>query len=92
MNPSSYPSLRLVGAIVSNLKKSTLQVVVYVNKDKQFAKKRAVEIDNTLHELFTNIEPDRIRTSWFGAPEKVTQSNRTYIKNESVWYFLTDWK
>lgn len=89
---SAYPSLRLVGAIVSNLKNGTLQVVVYVDKDKQLAKQRAIEIKKTLHKLFPAIGPDRIRISWFGTPEKVIQGKKTSIKNESVRVFLTDWK
>jgi len=82
----------LVGAIVSNLKNGTLQVVVYVDKDKQLAKQRAIEIKKTLHKLFPTIGPDRIRISWFGTPEKVIQGKKTSIKNESVRVFLTDWK
>jgi tetratricopeptide (TPR) repeat protein len=88
---SAYPSLRLVGAIVSNLKKGTLQVVVF-DKDKQLAKQRAIAVKNTLHKLFPAIDPDRIRISWFGTPEKVIQGKKTYVKNESVRLFLTNWK
>lgn len=92
VSTSSYPSLRLVGAIVSNLKKGTLQVVVYVNKDQQLAKQRAIEIEKTLHELFPAIGPDRIRISWFGESEKVIHGKKSFAKNESVRVFLTDWK
>lgn len=92
VSPSSYPSLRLVGAIVSNLPKGTLQVVVYVHNNKQLAKERAIEIANTLHTFFPTIGPARIRISWFDTSEKITQGNKTYIKNESVRIFLTDWK
>jgi hypothetical protein len=89
---SAFSSLRLVGAIVSNLNKGTLQVVVYVNKDKQLAQQRAREIENTLHELFPAIQTDRIGISWFGDQEKVSQGGKTFVKNESVRFFLTDWK
>ncbi len=89
---SSYPSLRLVGEILANLNKGTLQVVVFVNKDKQLAKQRAIEIEKNLYELFPAIGPDRIQISWFGVPEKVIQGKRVYSKNESVRFFLTDWK
>ncbi len=92
VSPSSYPSLRLVGAVVSNLPKGTLQVVVYVYNNNQLAKERAKEIANTLHTLFPTIGPARIRISWFDTSEKITQGNKTYIKKESVRIFLTDWK
>ncbi len=89
---SSYPSLRLVGAIASNLNNGTIQVVVYVNKDKQLAKERAIEIKNTLHKLFPAIATERIQISWFGTQEKVVQGKKIYSKKESVRFFLTDWK
>ena len=88
---SSLPSLRLVGAIVSNHNKGTLQVVVYVNKNKQLAQQRAVEIKTTLLELFPAIARNRIQISWFGSSDKVSQGGKIYTKNESIRVFLTDW-
>jgi tetratricopeptide (TPR) repeat protein len=89
---SAYPSLRLVGATTANLKKGTLQVVVYVNKNNKLAKQRAIEIENTLHELVPTIDSKRIRISWFDAPEKVVNGEKVFVKSESVRIFLTDWK
>jgi len=89
---SSLSSLRLVGAIVSNLNKGTLQIVVHVNNDKQLSQLRVEEIKNALHELFPAIAQNRIQVSWFGAPEKTIQNGKAYAKNESVRFFLTDWK
>lgn len=92
VDSSSIPSLRLVGTIVSNRNKGKLQVVVYANKDTQLARQRALEIKNTLQDLVPAISPDRIRISWFGVPEKVIHGGKPYTKNESVRFFLTDWK
>lgn len=89
---SSIPSLRLVGAIVANLPKGTLQVVVYANKDTQLARQRALDIKKTLHELVPSIAWDRIRISWFGVPEQIIHGGKMYAKDESVRFFLTDWK
>ena len=89
---SSYPSLQLVGTIITNHSKGTLQVVVYVNKDKQLAKQRAIEIEEILYEQFPAIGLGRIQISWLGVPEKVIQGKKKYVKNESVRFFLTDWK
>ncbi len=89
---SAYPSLRLAGTIAANLKKGTLQVVVHANKESKLARQRAVEIENTLHELVPALGPDRIRISWFDLPEKVVIGEKVYGKNESVRIFLTDWK
>ena len=89
---SSLPSLRLVGAVVTNLNKGKLQVVVYVNGNKQLAKLRAIKIKNTLHEFFPSISRDRIRISWFGETERIIKGGKSYSKKESVRIFLTDWK
>lgn len=89
---SSIPSLRLVGAILANLNKGTLQVVVYANKDSQLAEQRALAIEKTLQELVPAIAPDRIQISWFGVPEKVIHGGKAYSKNQSVRFFLTDWE
>ena len=89
---SAHPSLRLVGATTVNLKKGTLQVVVYVNKNNKLAKQRAIEIENTLHELVPALSQDRIQISWFDVPEKVINGEKVFVKSESVRIFLTNWK
>lgn len=92
LSRSSYPSLRLVGAVVSNLKKGTLQVVVYYHHHEQLAKQRALAIKKTLQELFPNIAPNRIRISWFARSESFNQAKNTFHRKEAVRFFLTDWK
>lgn len=89
---SAYPSLRLVGTIAANLKKGTVQVVVYVNRNSALARQRAIEIKKTLHELVPALGADRIRISWFDVPEKVGTGKKVYGKNESARIFLTDWQ
>ena len=89
---SSIPSLRLVGAILANLNKGTLQVVVYANKDTELARQKALAVKKTLHELVPAIAADRIQISWFDAPEKDIHGGKAYAKDQSVRFFLTDWK
>lgn len=86
---SSYPSLRLVGAIVSNLDSAVLQIVVFKDQNPAAAKKRAVLLKNTLHELFPTIRNDRIQISWFGSREQINFNGKKYSKPESVRFFLT---
>ncbi|TKB11331.1 tetratricopeptide repeat protein [Desulforhopalus sp. IMCC35007] len=54
VSQSSYPPLRLIGAIVSNLPKGTLQVVVCVHNNKQLVKERAIENAKTGAMAFIN--------------------------------------
>ena len=87
----SYPSLRLIGAIVSNLEKGKLQIIVYQSHGKEIARKRALSLKKTLHELFPQIAVDRTRISWFGVSDSIVKNGRKYYKNQSVRFFLTDW-
>ena len=87
---SAYPSLRLVGAIATNLKKGTLQVVVYVDKNNTLARQRAIEIKDTMQELVPALQPNRIKISWFDVPEKVKIGQKVFVRPESVRIFLTD--
>ncbi len=89
---SSIPSLRLVGTILANLNKVTLQVVVYANKDTELARQRALAVKKTLHELVPAIAADRIQISWFGVSEKDIHGGKAYAKDQSVRFFLTDWE
>ena len=89
---SAYPSLRLVGTIAANLKKGDLQIVVYVDKNNTLARKRAIEIKETLQEQVPALKPNRIRISWFDVPEKVTIDQKVFVRPESVRIFLTDWQ
>ena len=89
---SAYPSLRLVGTIAANLKKGDLQIVVYVDKNNTLARKRAIEIKETLQEQVPALKPNRIRISWFDVPEKVTIGQKVFVRPESVRIFLTDWQ
>jgi Flp pilus assembly protein TadD len=89
---SSYPSLLLIGAIVSNLDKGNLQIVVYENHNKKRAQQKALDLKDTLHKLSPDITSDRIQISWFGSPEIVIEAGKKYSKNQSVRFFLTDWK
>ena len=88
----AYPSLRLVGAIVSNLEKGNLQIVVYKEGDRHLAKKRALLVKATLLDLFPAIDSNRIQLSWFGTREVISRDGKHYSKRESVRFFLTDWK
>ncbi len=87
---SSYPSLRLVGAIVSNMDSAILQIVVFKDGDPAAAKQRATLLKTTLHDLFPTIKSDRIRISWFGSREHIDLNGKKYSKPESVRFFLTN--
>ena len=91
LDSSSYPSLKLVGATVSNMDKGTLQVVVYQKNNKTLARKRAVSIKKYLQETFPDLRGKRIGISWFSEAEKFKIAGKKLRSDESVRFFLTGW-
>ncbi len=89
---SAYPSLRLAGAIVSNMPKGILQIIVYKKGDVKLAKKEALAIKHTLHEFYPALGENRIRASWFGTEEKYEKNGKRFLRDHSVRLFLTDWQ
>ncbi len=90
LEAGSYPSLKLVGAVVSNIGKGTLQIVVYQKNNKELARKRAVSIKRFLQENFSDLRGQRIGISWFSEAESLKISGKTLKIDESVRFFLTD--
>lgn len=89
---SAHPSLRLVGAIVTNMPKGNLQIVVHRKDDVKLARKEALAIKETLHELYPSLGKDRIQASWFGTEEQFEKNGIKISRNQSVRLFLTDWQ
>ncbi|GAB4339465.1 MAG: hypothetical protein Kow0089_12380 [Desulfobulbaceae bacterium] len=90
LESSSHPSLKLVGAIVSNMGRGTLQIVVYQKNNKELARRRAVAIRKFLRENFSDLREGRIGISWFSEPEVVTIGGKKMTIDESVRFFLTE--
>jgi tetratricopeptide (TPR) repeat protein len=85
-------SLRLIGTIVSNLERGNLQIVVYGVDYRISAQRRANELRKKILELSPGLTPDRVWVSWFNQAEVFTKNGKENIKNNSVRFFLTDWK
>ncbi|WP_456385233.1 tetratricopeptide repeat protein [Desulfolithobacter sp.] len=85
---NSFPSLDLVGEIVSNLEKPTLQIVVYQKNNKKLARDRAISIRKYLLEKYSELE-GRVGISWFDVEERFTVKGQEVRTGESVRFFLT---
>ena len=85
----SRPSLDLLGSILTNAKKITLQIVAYQKNNKPLAESRAKSIKKYLLKHFSKIRPNRIRVSWFDVPEKITVNKKTFKLEESINFFAT---
>ena len=89
----SYSSLRLAGAIVSNLEHGNLQIVVYESDFRKPPKSKAIALRKKILQLSSDLSQERVFISWFNQPEEVaTKQGKKYSKKSSVRLFLTDWK
>ncbi len=88
LSKASFKSLNLVGEIVSNMPRNTLQVVVYQKNNKELAKARAESIRDYLVRNFSSLE-GRVRISWFDVDDVVTARGKKVSIGESVRFFLT---
>jgi tetratricopeptide (TPR) repeat protein len=89
---SAYPPLRLFGAIVTNMAKGDLEIVVYKRGDVALAQKEALAIKQLLYEFYPTLGKDRIRASWFGTEEQYEKNGKIIPRDHSVRFFLTDWQ
>ncbi len=86
----ALPSLDLVGAVVSNMDRGVLQVIVYQLNNRDLAKKRALSIRKYLQTNFPALERQkRIRISWFDVAEQRNVLGKKIDVEESVQFFLT---
>lgn len=90
LDSNSYPSLKLIGAIVSNIGKGRLQVVVYQKNNKELARKRAVSVKKYLQKTFPELKGKHIGISWFSEAEKFKIAGKKLRSNESVRFFLSE--
>jgi len=90
LSPRALPSLDLVGATFSNLGQGRLQILVFLENDRELAKKRAITIKKYLLKRFPRLSDRSIGISWFDQPEVFRVEGKTVRNPESVRFFLSD--
>lgn len=89
LSSASYPSIKLLGAVLINRPEVVLQIVVYREGNTKLARKRSYEIREYIFNIFPEIDKNRVQVSWFGDAERLGLDNTTYTINESVRFFGT---
>lgn len=93
LSKSSYLSLDVVGATVSNMPKGTLQVIAYQKNNKELARKKAITVKKYLKKHFEDLDKHkRIQISWFDVSETYFAGTKKVRVDESIRFFLTDLK
>ena len=85
----SRPSLDVLGAILENNQRTSLNVIVYQKNDRKLAQARAKAIKTYLLTHFPEIKPERLNLSWFGVPETIKTSRKKNFKADASIIFFT---
>lgn len=83
----SLPSLNRLGGILQSGRPATLHVVAYQKRNKPLAEARAKRIKRYLVSRFPGLDPDRIRPSWFGVPERIRVGSSEFREDASIQFF-----
>ena len=83
----ALPSLRLVGAIISNRPASQLQIIVFQKHDTSLAHQRAEAIRSYLLKNFSEIGAERVHVSWFGKSETLMIEGKKHTLPQAVMLF-----
>jgi len=87
----SMASTAVIAAIMEEKKDIKINVVTFVNGNKELAKERSFEIRKQILAGHPDIKSSRILLSWFGGPNKVKTSEGIKTINETV-LFVTEAK
>jgi tetratricopeptide (TPR) repeat protein len=82
-------SLDLVGEILEQSPSLILHVITYQLNNEELARKRALTVKRHLSGSF-DIDSDRIKASWFPAPEAIEIRDRTFEQPESINLFALE--
>ena len=76
LTEDSRAELGRLAAMLANSPDTVLQVVAYVNNDKDKARHRALAVKNEILSRAPEIDPRCIRTSWFGDAEELKSGEK----------------
>ena len=91
MSYESMASTSVIAAIMEENKDLKINIITFVNGNKQLAKQRSFEIRKQILSGHPDIDSSRILLSWFGEPDKLKTSEGLKTINETV-LFVTEVK
>ncbi len=89
LSGQSRESLKTAAYMLEKNKALELHILVYEKNNIALAKKKAFQIKQYLKEFFPQFEPDQIKISFFGVPEKIRYPKKVYNINSSINLFAT---
>jgi tetratricopeptide (TPR) repeat protein len=85
----SRPSLDVLGGILKNNRRISLNIIAYQKNNRKLAKAKAQSIKIYLLNNFSDIKPDRLKLSWFGIPETIKSPRKKKFKSDESINFFT---
>lgn len=90
IDSASKESLQLIGSVLKNRPRGTLQVIAFQKKNKELAKIKATAIKRYILKEYPEISPKRIGISWFDQPQTIVINKKKRKIDESISFFITD--
>ena len=89
VDPFSDEALASIGWAVDQNPTAVLQILTYQKNNLPLAKARALQLKSILLKRYPQIGAKRIRTSWFGVPQKLSINGKNHRLDSSVHFFTT---
>ncbi len=84
LKKESRSSLRTIGSMIKKNPKLVLHILAYQKNNKALARKKAGTIKTYLLDMFPGIQPEQIKLSWFGSPERISIGKTNHILDDSI--------
>ncbi|MBN1338139.1 MAG: tetratricopeptide repeat protein [Bacteroidales bacterium] len=84
LSESSFPSLDLIGHILTNNQKIRLHIIAYQKNNKRLAEARSKSIKKYLIKKFPKIEKSRLKVSWFDVPTKIKVGKKILAEDDAI--------
>lgn len=84
LSKSSFPSLDLIGHILTNNQKIKLHIIAYQKNNRKLAEARSKSIKKYLIKKFPKIAKSRLKVSWFNVPAKVKVGKKFLTEDDAI--------
>jgi tetratricopeptide (TPR) repeat protein len=87
LTKNSHPSLKSLAHVININQKTTLHILAYQKNNRRLSELRAKSIKKFLLAQERNLNPARIKVSWFEQPEAVKIGKRVHKLDSSINFF-----
>lgn len=84
LTKQSKSSLSFLGKILSEAGNVSIHIIAYQKNNPELAEKKAKTVKKYLLMMFSGVDSQRLKVSWFGTSEKIKIKKQVYRRDESI--------